>query len=465
MEENGINQERLEKMTPRERQMATANIPKMVLAFSIPTVIGMLVQALYVAVDRFFVAQIYGVGEDALAGVALASPVSMIVASFALLIGVGSAANISIRLGKGDREGAEKVLSNALVLNLIFAVVLGAVSLIFLEPVLMAFGASEATLPFAYTYTSIKLYGIIFTFIAFSMNHPIRAAGNAKRFASAQLLGGILNIFLNPLFIFTFDMGIAGAAWSTVLAQGISAAWVMLYYFRGNPAIRIRAKFMRLEMQYILAIASIGVAPFLMQMLGSAVTIIANNALRAFGGDHAIGAFGAITAVVSLFVMPVFGIAQGSQPIIGFNYGMGDMARVRKAYVSSAAYAVGICTIGMIFIATIPELIMGMFTNDPDVLALGATGMRIMVWTMPVAGFQMNASTFFMAIGRAKFSVILSVLRQGVFLIPLYFILPPILEINGVWFATPIADVTAFGVTLTLILREMRRLKKMTFQT
>ncbi|MCL2620157.1 MAG: MATE family efflux transporter [Defluviitaleaceae bacterium] len=454
-----ISQERLEKMTPKEKQMATANIPKLVLSFSIPTIIGMLVQALYVAVDRYFVAQIYGVGEDALSGVALASPVSLIVAAFALLVGVGSAANISIKLGRGDRDGAEKVLANAFLLNMILSVVLGVLALFFLEPVLIAFGASEATLPFAYTYTSIKLYGIVFTFISFSMNHPIRAAGNAKRFASAQLLGGILNIFLNPLFIFTFDMGIAGAGWSTVLAQGISAAWVMMYYFRGNPAIRLRRKFMRLEKVHVLAIASIGVAPFLMQILGSAVTIIANHFLRIFGGDHAIGAFGAVGAVMALFIMPVFGIAQGSGPITGFNYGMGNMERVRKTYFYSAMYAVGICVIGLIFLVTLTEPIMGMFTSDPDVLALGVNGMRIVVWTMPVAAFQMNASTFFMALGRAKMSVLLSVLRQGLFLVPLYFILPQFLDINGVWLAAPVADLTAFTVTLLVILRELRRLR------
>ncbi|MCL2235900.1 MAG: MATE family efflux transporter [Defluviitaleaceae bacterium] len=459
-----ISQERLEKMTPKERQMATGNIPKTVLAFSIPTVIGMFVQAMYVFVDRLFVGMIPDVGDDALSGLSLASPVVFIVGAFSLLIGVGAAVNISIRLGKGDREGADKVVSNALTLNLISAVVIGVLGIVFLEPLLIAFGASDATLPFADTYMRIKLYGIFFTFISFSMNHPIRAAGNAKRFASAQLLGGLLNIGLNPLFIFGFNMGIAGAAWSTVLAQSISAAWVMVYYFRGKPAIRIRPALMKLDPKIVMTIASIGIAPFLMQLLGSAVTIIANTLIRDFGGDHAIGAFGAVGAMMSLFIMPVFGITQGSNPIIGFNYGMGDMERVRKAYFSAAAYSVGVCVVGLIFIATLTDPLMWLFTSDPAVHAIGVNGIRIIVWTMPIAAFQMNAGTFFMGLGRAKISVLLSVLRQGIILIPLYFILPQFMEIDGVWMAAPAADLIAFTITILMVSRELRRLKKMGVQ-
>jgi len=447
-----------EKLSPREKQMATANIPKLVLSYSIPTVIGMLMAALYVVVDRFFVARIYGVGDDALTGVGLAAPVMLVLGAFALLIGVGSAANISIRLGKGDREGAEKVLGNAFTLNIIVSVVLGIITLIFLEPLLIAFGASEYTLPFADTYTRIKVYGVVIMFISFAMNHPIRAAGNAKRFASAQLLGAILNIGLNPLFIFTFDMGIAGAGWSTVLAQAISATWVMLYYFRGKPAIRLRLPNLKLETKIIASIASIGIAPFFMQILGSAIVIIANTTLRYFGGDAAIGAFAVITSITALFVMPIFGIAQGSQPIIGFNYGMGDMSRVKTAYIYSALYAVIICTIGLIFIVTMPGWIMRQFAEDPEIIALGTTGLRIVALTMPVAAFQMNASTFFMAIGRAKISVLLSVSRQGLLLIPLYFILPRFFGLEGIWWATPIADLLAFTLALFMILRELKRI-------
>ncbi|MCL2753154.1 MAG: MATE family efflux transporter [Defluviitaleaceae bacterium] len=454
--------ENFEHLTPRERQMATANIPRLVLSFSIPTVIGMLVSALYVVIDRFFVSQIEGIGDYALSGITLASPVVLILGAVSLLIGVGAAANISIRLGKGDRAGAEKILGNAFTLNIVCSIVLGIAALIFLEPILLAFGASEYTLPHAYTYTSIKLYGTLFMYLSWSMNHPIRAVGNAKRFAAGQLLGAISSIILNPIFIFDWGLGwgIAGAAWSTVIAQGLASAFVMLYYFRGDPAIRIRLKNMKLCGKTIGAISSIGIAPFFMQILGSVVAIIANQFLRYHGGDVAIGAFGAIAGVTSLFVMPIFGIAQGTQPIVGFNFGRGDMQRVKTGYKSSMIYAVSICILGGLLLMTFPTQIMGMFLNDEEALRIGAQGMRIMAWTLPIAAFQMNASTFFMSIGRAKWSVLLSVMRQGLFLIPLYFILPQFWGVTGVWWATPIADVTAFSVALLMILREMRQLDK-----
>jgi putative MATE family efflux protein len=449
-----------EFMTAREREMGTAKIPGMVLRYSIPTIIGMLVSAMYVVVDRFFVARIEGVGADALAGVTLASPVMLILQAFSLLIGVGSAANISIRLGKGDRAGAEKILGNAFILILIVSITMGTLALIFLEPLLMIFGADENTLPFAYIYTQIKIFGIVLMFLSFAMNHPIRAAGNAKRFASAQLLGAILNIFLNPLFIFTFDMGIHGAGWSTVVAQAASAAWVMSYYFRGQPAIRLRRRNFRLDPKYIVAICSIGVAPFFMQLLSSAIQGIANNFLGYLGGGHAIGAYGAIIAVFSLFVMPIFGITQGSQPILGFNYGAGNMKRVRTAYFWSALYAVSICVLGMILMVSLPTQIVGLFAAEPEIIEIGAVGIRIMAITLPAAAFVMNASTFFMSIGRAKISILLSVMRQGIVLIPLYFILPQFFGIFGIWWATPAADLTAFTVAMLMILREMRRLRK-----
>ena len=447
-------------MTPREKEMATANIPRLVLRYSIPTIIGMLVSAMYIVVDRFFVARIYGIGEYALSGVTLASPVILILGAFSLLIGVGSAANISIRLGKGDREGAEKILGNAFTLNIVVSLVTGALALIFLNPLLELFGADEYTLSHAYIYTSIKIYGVLFMFLSWAMNHPIRAAGNAKRFAASQLLGAGLNIVLNPLFIFTFGWGLHGAALSTVVAQIISSIFVMSYYFRGAPAIRIRKKNLRLDPKYVLAIASIGIAPFLMQLLGSGVAAIANNTLGYFGGPHAIGAFGAISAVTALFIMPIFGIAQGSQPIIGFNFGAGNLKRVRTAYFYSAMYAVTICAIGTVLMMSFPNWIIGAFAANPDIVELGAVGLRIIAFTMPFAAFQMNASTFFMAIGKAKKSIALSVMRQGIVLIPLYLILPHFFGVDGIWWATPAADLSAFTLTLILILREMRHLNK-----
>jgi putative MATE family efflux protein len=463
-------QDKAKKLTPQEKKLATSGIPKLVLYYSIPTIIGMLVNALYVVVDRFFVGQIPDVGSDALTGIGLSAPILNLVGAFALLVGIGTAANISLRLGNRDKEGAERVLGNALVLNIIFPIVLGVVGLIFLEPLLIAVGANEATLPFALTYTRIVLAGCIVMFLSFAMNHPIRAMGNPKRFASAQLLGAVSNIILSPIFILWLGLGIAGAAISTLIAQSISALWVFAYYFTkvsGRPVVTIKLKNLRLSPKIVLSIFAIGISPFFMQFLGSVINIIANRTLLHYGAiefgnaDHAVGAFTVIISISMLFLMPVFGINQGAQPIIGFNFGAGNIARAKQAYKYSALYAVAICFLGFIIVQMFAEPLMALFSDDPALNELGAAGMRIILFTMPLMGFQMNTANFFQSIGRAKISVFLAVLRQGLILIPAYLILPLIFGFNSIWYAMPVADTLALLITVFMIIREFRRLTKM----
>jgi len=458
------------ELTPQEQKLATHGIPKLVLYYSIPTIIGMLVNALYVVVDRFFVGQIPGVGADALTGIGLSAPILNIVGAFALLVGIGTAANISIKLGNRDKEGAERVLGNALVLNITFPIVLSIIGLIFLEPLLIAVGADQDTLPFALTYTRIVLAGCIVMFLSFAMNHPIRAMGNPKRFASAQLLGAISNIILSPIFILWMGLGIAGAAISTLIAQSISAIWVFAYYFTnisGRPVITIKLKNMKPSLKIILSIFAIGISPFFMQFLGSAINIIANRTLIHYGtiefgnANHAVGAFTVIISISMLFLMPVFGINQGAQPILGFNFGAGNIARVKQAYKWSAMYAVAICFLGFIIVQLFADPLMRLFSDDPALNELGAVGMRIILFTMPMMGFQMNTANFFQSIGRAKISVFLAVLRQGLILIPAYFILPRIFGFDGIWFAMPVADTIALLITGFMIIREFKRLSRM----
>ena len=462
------------ELTPQEKRLATSGIPKLVLQYSIPTIIGMLVNALYVVVDRFFVGQIPGVGSDALTGVGLSAPILNTVGAFALLVGIGTAANISIRLGNRDREGAERVLGNALVLNLIFPIVLSIVGMIFLEPLLIAAGADEYTLPFALTYTRIVLAGCIVMFLSFAMNHPIRAMGNPKRFASAQLLGAISNIILSPIFILWLGLGIAGAAISTLIAQTISAIWVFAYYFTnisGKPVITIKLKNMRLSPKIILSIFAIGISPFFMQFLGSVINFIANRTLRYYGAialenaNHAVGAFTVIISISMLFLMPVFGINQGAQPILGFNFGAGNISRVKQTYKYSAMYAVIICFVGFVVVQLFSEPLMRLFSDDPALIEIGTVGMRIMLFTMPLMGFQMNTANFFQSIGRAKISVFLAVLRQGLILIPAYLILPIFFGFDGIWFAMPVADTLALIITVGMIIREFKRLNNLPEKT
>jgi putative MATE family efflux protein len=457
------------EMSSQEHMLATKGIPRLVLFYSIPTIIGMLVNALYVVVDRFFVGQIPGVGADALTGIGLSAPIINMASSFALLVGVGTAANISIKLGKRDKEGAERVLGNALMLNLIFPIILSIIGLIFLEPLLLAVGATEDTLPFAATYTRIIIAGCVLMFLSFAMNHPIRAMGNPKRFASAQLLGAITNMILSPIFILWLGLGIAGAAISTLIAQSISAAWVFAYYFTnvsGKPVITIKLKNMRLDPKVVWSIFAIGVSPFFMLVLGSVISIIANRTLLYHGniefgnGNHAVGAFTVIMSISMLFIMPVFGINQGSQPIIGFNYGSGNMGRVKEAYKYSALYSLILCFVGFIVVQAFAPQLMGLFNDDPVLTEIGAIGMRIVLFTMPLMGFQMNAANFFQSIGRAKISLFLAVLRQGLILIPAYFILPRLFGFVGIWYATPVADALAMIITAGMIVREFKILNK-----
>ena len=467
--EGGETSGNVREMTPQERMMATKGIPKLVLFYSVPTIIGMLVNALYVVVDRFFVGQIPDVGADALTGVGLSAPIINMIASFALLVGIGTAANISIKLGRRDKEGAERVLGNALVLNLAFPVILSVIGLIFLEPLLIAVGATEDTLPFATTYTRIMIAGCILMFLSFAMNHPIRATGNPKRFASAQLLGAITNMILSPVFILWLGLGIAGAAISTLIAQSVSAVWVLAYYFTnvsGKPVITIKLKNMRLDPKVVLSIFAIGISPFFMQVLGSVISIIANRTLLYHGaiefgnGNHAVGAFTVIMSISMLFIMPVFGINQGSQPIIGFNFGAGNIARVKAAYKYSALYSLIICFVGFIAVQVFAPQLMRLFNDDPLLTEIGAVGMRIVLFTMPLMGFQMNAANFFQSIGRAKISLFLAVLRQGFILIPAYFILPRLFGFAGIWYAMPVADTIALLITGGMIMREFGRLNK-----
>jgi len=358
-------------------------------------------------------------------------------------------------------------LGNALTLNILFAILLAIAGFIFLEPLLVAVGATPETLPFALQYTRIIVAGCIIMFLSFSMNHPIRAMGNPKRFASALLMGSIANMILSPIFILWLGMGIAGAAISTLIAQSISAAWVMAYYFTnisGKPVCTIRLKNLIPNPKIVFAIFAIGISPFLMQALSSVVTITANSMLIYHGdlefgnGVHAVGAFAAALSIFMLFTMPVMGIGQGTQPIIGFNYGAGNIERAKQAFKFAALYSTICCVIGFVVIQAFAPQLMGLFGDEPMISEIGAMGMRIMLFTMPVIGLQMNASNFFQSIGHAKMSLFLVVLRNALLLIPAFFILPHFFGFFGIWLALPVADVLAFAITMCLLTIKFRQL-------
>lgn len=444
----------------RQQKLGVLSIKKLLLEFSIPAIIGMLVNALYNIVDRIFIGKIEGIGNYALTGVGITMPISTVIMAFSMLVGIGNAATISIRLGQKRREEAEKSLGNAFILTIISAVILTIVGLLFIDKLLYLFGASENTILYAKQYINIILIGTIFNMLAFSMNHAIRAEGNPRRAASTMLIGAVLNTILDPIFIFVFGWGVQGAALATIISQLVSAIWVLSYFIKSQSSLKLKASNMKLQKDIILSIFSIGMSPFSMQLAASVVSIVANNSLKTYGGDLAIGAMTVINSITMIFLMPIFGINQGAQPIIGYNYGAKYYKRVKDTLKYAVFAATAIVLIGFMLVELFPGSIIKTFNDDPKLVDTGIYGIRIFLSMLPLVGFQIISTNYFQSIGKAKVSMFLSLLRQVILLIPLYLILPYFFELKGVWLAGPIADATASIITAIYLFREMRKLKE-----
>ena len=445
-------------MNQREKQMLSMPIPRLVFSFSIPAIIGMLVNATYNVVDRYWIGKLNNV--DAMSGIGLTMPMSTIILGFMLLIGIGTTASISIRLGEKRHEDAEKLLGNGLTLSLVAGLVLTLAGYLFLGPILTAFGASSKTMPYARDYASIILLGTTFNTIGFAMNHTIRGGGNPRRSASTQLLGAILNMILDPLFIFGLDMGVRGAAIATIISQTISAIWVMSYYAGKGSPVRLRFSRMVLQWQSARDILSIGASPFLLQIAASGIMVLANRALRDTGGDVAIGAMTVINSISILFFMPIFGINQGMQPILGYNFGARQYDRVRETLAYGVKLATGFVFLGFLIVQIFPAAIIRLFINDPELVQVGTFGLRVFLSMLPLLGFQIVATNYFQSVGKARLAILGSMLRQVIILLPLYLVLPRWFGLSGVWFASPIADFLSFVIAVILISREMRHLPR-----
>ena len=361
----------------RSKQLGEENIGKLLMKFSIPAIVGMLVNALYNVVDRIFIGHIEGVGKLALIGVTATFPIAIIIMAFAMLVGIGTAALISIKLGQQKKEEAEHTLGNAFTLIIIISLIVTVLGLIFLEPMLLKFGASRVTLPYAKEYIRIILIGAIFQSIGFGLNNTIRSEGNPRVAMFTMLIGGILNTILDPIFIFVFHMGTRGAAIATVISQAVNTIWVLSYFFGGKSVLKIRYKNLKLNFKVVKSIFAIGMSPFSMQLAASIVTIISNRSLVKYGGDLALGSMGIIMSIVMLVLMPVFGINQGCQPIIGYNYGAKKYDRVKQALKLAILAATIITTTGFIIIQLFPKQLISLFNKDPELIAIGIHGIRI----------------------------------------------------------------------------------------
>ncbi len=450
----------------RTMELGQGSVGKLLLKFSIPAIIGMIVNALYNIVDRIFIGQIPGgVGELALSGVTVTFPISTVIMAFGMLVGIGSAALISIRLGQQKKDEAEKILGNALILVIIILVALAIITFPFLDKLLVAFGASEKILPYAKEYIQIIIAGGVIQNIGFGLNAAIRSEGNPKIAMLTMLLGAITNTVLDPIFIFVFDMGVAGAAIATVIAQLASTIWVLYHFTKGKSILKLRKENFKLDKEIIKSIFAIGMSPFFMQLAASLVGVISNNALLTHGGDFAIGAMGVISSVAMMCLMPVFGINQGSQPIIGYNYGAKNYKRVKKAWMLAVIAAVAITTTGFLVVELAAPSIIRIFNSNADLVAIGTHGIRIYLSMLPVIGFQVISTNYFQAVGKAKISMFLSLVRQVIVLIPLLLILPPIFGLNGVWISGPTSDAVASIITVFFVMRELKELKQQEMET
>lgn len=440
------------------KQLGEDSIGRLLLQFSVPAIIGMLVNALYNIVDRIFVGN--GVGLLAISAITVAFPITLIIMAFGMLIGVGAGSAISIKLGQNKKDEAEYILGNAVVLIIITSVLISILGLVFIEPLLIIFGASNNIIPLAKQYVSIILAVTLIQNIGFGLNYVIRSEGNPKMAMAAMSIGGILNTILNPIFIFVLGTGISGSAIATAISQTICSVWVLHYFFKGKSLLKIKIKYLKPEWNIIKQIFAIGMSPFLLQLVSSSVTIILNNSLKSFGGDTAIAVMGIINSIMFLIFMPIFGINQGSQPIIGYNYGAQNYIRVKKTLKLSIIAAVSISTTGFMIIQLFPQAIMHLFNKENvDLFTIGSSGMRIYLSMLPIVGFQVVGSNYFEAVDKAKKSIFLSLSRQVIILIPLIIILPRFLQLNGIWIAGASSDLIASLLTAYFIWDEMKRLK------
>ena len=434
-------------------------IGKLLWKFSVPAIIGMMVNALYNVVDSVFVGN--GVGEIGLTAVTIAFPIMLVMMAFGMLIGVGASTLVSIRLGENNREEAEQILGNALTLIIILAFVMSVTGLLFLEPMLQALGAEPNVLPSAKTFTQIIISGSVFMYIGFGLNNIIRAEGNPRLAMLTMLISAGINIILNPLFIFGMKLGIGGSALATVISQAVSALWVLGYFFSNKSTLKIRLRYLRPKAAIVQAIATIGMSPFFMQLAASIVTVIYNFALIRYGGDLAVAAMGIVNRVAMLLLMPVMGISQGAQPIIGYNYGAQQYYRVFQTLKKAVLAASGISLIGFIFVQILDYYIIGLFNSNPELIAMGGKGLRIMLSLLPIIGFQVISAQYFQAVGKAKHALLLTMSRQVLILIPMIMLLPNFFGLTGIWLAGPIADLASAVLTGYFLYRELRALKVM----
>ncbi len=438
-------------------ELGTEKIGKLLMKYAGPAIIAMTASSLYNIIDSIFIG--HGVGRDAISGLAVTFPLMNLSAAFGTLVGVGASTIMSVLLGQKNYDIANKVLGNVVVLNTIIGLLFMTVTLAFLDPILYFLKASEVTITYAREYMQVILAGNVVTHLYLGLNNQLRASGNPKMAMSLTILTVVLNVALAPLFIFAFDMGIRGAGLATVIAQLVALIVILRYFSNKDRLLHFSKGIFKIDMRIAKDSLSIGLAPFLMNAAACLVTLFINQQLQKYSGDLAIGAYGIVNRISFLFIMINMGLNQGMQPIAGYNYGARKYSRVREVYGKTVKYASIVACIGFAVSIGFPHAAVSIFTPDAELIDLSAKGLVLINLMLPLVGFQMVTSNLFQCLGMINKSIILSMSRQLLFLIPLLYMLPLALDAKGIWLAFPISDFLAALLTFFLLLGLMKKLK------
>ena len=442
-------------------ELGTQKISKLLKMYAVPGIIAQTAASLYNMVDSIYIGHIPGVGSSAISGLAVTFPLMNLSVALGTLVGVGAMTLISVLLGQKNYETARKVLSNVLSLNVILGVIFSALTLLFLDPILYFFGASENTLPYARSYMVIILAGNVFTHLYHGFNGVIRSSGHPRTAMGLTLFTVTSNAILDPIFIFTLGLGIKGAALATVLCQMIALVYSLRFLADKNRFLHFPRPLFQLDWRIAKQSLAIGVGPFLMNTAACLVALFINQQLRRYGGDLAIGAYGIVNRLTMLFVMICMGFNQGLQPIAGYNYGSRQYKRVKEIFMLTAKWEVLVTLVCFLVSELIPRTAVSLFTNDPELIELAARGLRIMNCGFALVGFGMVSSNFFQCLGMVKKSIFLSLTRQLLFLLPLIYTLPLFLQEKGVWISFPISDILNIIVSAVLIVNMFRKFDRL----
>lgn len=440
----------------KELELDKDSIIKLLIKYSVPSIIAMTVTSLYNIIDRIFIGYIPNVGALAIAGLGITMPIFTIIVAFGVLISMGTSTNISIKLGQQKEKEAEIYLMTGVIISSITALITMFLGLVFIDEILIIFGASNNTINYAKEYISIIFLATPFNIIGFTLNNSIRSDGNPNMAAKTMILGCILNFVLDPIFIFLFNMGIKGAAIATALSQLIISVWIFYYFTKGKSNLKLRVTNLKINLNIIKDILTLGLPPFFMEIAASLVLVLMNNSLKLYGGDLAIAAMTAVTSVALIFIMPVFGINQGAQVIIGYNYGAKKYQRVKKTVILSITMASILLICGFLLIQFTPKTFISIFSKEKELINIGIGGLRIYLSTLPILGIAIIGPTYFQAIGKASYSMFLSLLRQCILLIPLLIILSNKFSLIGVWIAQPVADIISAIIIVVFLAKNFK---------